>query len=979
MSKGKFNQLFKQLNPAQAQAVEAIDGPVMVIAGPGTGKTQILTLRIANILLKTDTPPDAVLALTFTRSGVHSMRKRLVEIIGSAGYRVAIHTFHGFCNNIIRDYAEEFPRIIGSAQATIIDQVKILREIIHPAKGGVDTLKLNVLKPYGNPYYHLVSILGEIERFKRENVSPADLLRLLKANEKHFKENTPDLYYEKGARAGQMRGKYRAMVKSLAKNLELYQVYKKYEEALRDRKLYDFGDMVMEVLRELRENKDLLLTLQEEYQYLLADEHQDANQAQNELLKLLASYYDEPNLFIVGDDKQAIFQFQGASLDNFNYFKKLFPTAKLIVLTDNYRSTQTILDAAHSLIQADSALSAETRGILLAKNKIKGEIKKAKLLAFSTLEQEVNYLIGEARERLKNDQESVAIIYRDNADARPLVAALERAGLAFTLYAEESLFADRDIAKLLTLLRAVSDFGDETYLAASLQLDFIGLPLNIIYELFHRAKEDKKKLFQVIAESEEKKVKKFYDNYSAWHKLAQNATLINFFETIIKESGFVDDLLKKPEVADKLNKLRGLFDLVKNLSEKHHEARLGELVEYLDLAIAHNLKIGEASPLSGGGVQLLTAHKSKGLEFDHVYIINSRDGHWGNRRKRSFSIPLRGLATVVSGDDNADERRLFYVALTRAKKSVTITYPVTGEAGQNYLQTQFVEEMNKELIEVVTPEEIKKEPEFLTPRRYTGPKFSDKEYLKDLFLTQGLSVTALNNYLDCPWKYFFQNMLRMPAAKTRYLIYGTAVHAGLATFFDNYKNTEKLDKKLLLKTFETSLESEPLSPGDFKILKEKGEKSLAGYFKLYQKAWPVPLYNEFQVKGIKLTPEIKLKGVIDKIEPGLDDTVHVVDYKTGKPKPRSDKNYFRQLVFYKILLERFSDKFKVNSGTLDYIEPNDRGIYKKEEFELKTEDAEKVVEQIKSVAEEILTLKFWRTRCGKPDCEFCRLRNAMKD
>ncbi|MEK7587165.1 MAG: ATP-dependent DNA helicase, partial [Patescibacteria group bacterium] len=667
------------------------------------------------------------------------------------------------------------------------------------------------------------------------------------------------------------------------------------------------------------------------------------------------------------------------------------PTAKLIVLKENYRSTQTILDLAHSLIQADSALGAETRVKLLAKNKIVKNVTKVKLLAFPKLELEINYLVSEVKEQLKNKNESVAIIYRDNADARPLVSALERAGLPFTLYAEESLFADRDIAKLLTLLRAINDFGSEVYLATSLQLDFIGLPLNIIYELFREARENKKTVFQVLAVSTEKKLIKFYKNYSAWHALAQNATLTNIFEVIIKESGFVNDLLKKPEVADKLNKLRGLFDLIKNLSDQHHEARLAELVEYLDLAIQHKLKIGEASPISGGGAQLLTAHKAKGLEFDNVYIMKARDGHFGNRRQRSFSIPIRGLALDNNPDaDNADERRLFYVALTRAKKSVTITYSITGEAGQHYLPTQFIEEMDKDLLELASPASLASKAldyDFLKPRIYAGPKFSDKEYLKNLFLNQGLSVTALNNYLDCPWKYFFQNMLRMPAAKTRYLIYGTAVHAGLAKFFNEFKNSGKFDKKLLFKTFESALKSEPLTPSDFKILKEKGEKSLTGYFKLYHQVWSRPLYNEFQVKGIKLTPEIKLKGVIDKIEAMADGSVKVVDYKTGKPKPRSDQNYFRQLVFYKILLEKFpGHNFKVNSGTLDYLEPNDsrlgrdgRGIYKKEEFELTTEDTKKLIEQIKNVSSEIIGLKFWSKKCGHSDCAFCHLRSAMKN
>src|SRR3989344_3280803 len=359
-----FDQAYKKLNSAQREAVDIIEGPVMVIAGPGTGKTQILTLRIANILRQTDASPDSILALTFTNSGVHAMRERLVEMIGSAAYRVSLNTFHTFCNELIHDFPEEFPRIVGSHSASRVDQIRLLEEVISQSD-------VNLLRPYGEPFYHLFAVMSEIERLKKENLNPDDFDKFLSKLSETDEKKTQ-------------------------KNRELAILYRAYETALRRAKLYDFADMIMEVARTLVRDKIFLLQLQERYQYILADEHQDANQSQNQLLELLSNFHPNPNLFIVGDEKQAIFQFQGASLDNFNYFQKLFPTAELIYLTENYRSTKIVLDAAHSLIATGPKLEAKRPFAV-------GEANQPILLyPFSRVENEYRFLASDIKGKIKS-------------------------------------------------------------------------------------------------------------------------------------------------------------------------------------------------------------------------------------------------------------------------------------------------------------------------------------------------------------------------------------------------------------------------------------------------------------------------------------------------------------------------------------------------------------------------------------------------
>ena len=395
--KSTFETLYRALNPRQREAVDTIEGPVIVIAGPGTGKTQVLTLRIANILKRTDVGPEAILALTFTNSGVAAMRARLSEIIGSAAYRVHVHTFHGFANSVIRRFPEYFPRIIGSRTADRIDSLRIVEH-------AVLSRRLKHIKPFGNPLYYVSSIVKAIETLKRENMSPSAFATLLRTGERNLHP------------------------KKYERNRELVLIYRAYEESLKRERLYDYGDMIMEVVRVLSEERELLLSLQEEHQYILADEHQDANQAQNKILELLGSFHEDPNLFIVGDEKQAIYQFQGASLDNFLYFTKRFPGAKIIELSDNYRSTQTILDAAHSLAEhAQERLSH----IRLAAKRSGRKEEQVILISIPHSDEEPEYVASEIQKLIKNgtNPEEIAVLYRDNSDMLHFASALTSWGI----------------------------------------------------------------------------------------------------------------------------------------------------------------------------------------------------------------------------------------------------------------------------------------------------------------------------------------------------------------------------------------------------------------------------------------------------------------------------------------------------------------------------------------------------------------------
>lgn len=994
-----FKEAYKQLNKAQREAVDTVEGPVMVVAGPGTGKTKILTLRIANILEKTQVNPENILALTFTEAGAGEIRKRLAEIISTPAYRVTIGTFHGFCNDIIKQNPGTFSRIIGAESITEVDQVKIIEQAINE-------LPLRELKPFGDPFYYIRSITASINELKREGVSPEDFKKIMTAEEESF-ANIPDLYHEKGAHKGKMKGDYQKLQKQIGKNIELAEVYWFYQKTLAEKKFYDYSDMIMEVVRELGKDEGLLLQLQEQYQYLLVDEHQDTNNAQNKLIELLCNFHPDPNLFVVGDEKQAIFRFQGASLENFLYFKKLYRNAKLIVLEENYRSHQSILDAAHNILAGQKPLKAQ-------KNKKAVQIN---LGEFAKPDEELYFLAHDIQNHIKTKTlpEEIAVLYRENRDAGDIARALEKLGVPYTIESDQDIMADSDIRKLLLLFRAAVSFGSDQLLLESLHIDFLDIDPLDVYQIIAHANEKRISPYVVV----KSKFPKFYADLSRWAILAKNENAEQCFEVIIRESGFLASILKKTDAGEKLDRVNSLFNELQALVMRHKDFSLAGFLEYLDTLRTHDILLKRSAYGAPGRVRLMTAHRSKGQEFDRVYIVNAYDGHWGHKRRpQLISLPDRVFS--IAGDipergaNDDDERRLFYVALTRARKEVSITYASESRSGQQQLPAQFVGEIKPELIKNIDVKKIQKElanrKDFLfTVPPIREPDIKNKEFIRRIFSTYGLSVTGLNNYLDCPWNYFYTNLLRIPKAKTKHQMYGTAVHGALKELFTEAK-TKLPSSTWLYNRFLEYLAKEPLNDRDLAECTAKGKTSLAGWYNTYKDSWNLNTLTEFNIKGIILSKDVRITGKLDKIELSTDKGVNVVDYKTSKPKTRGDiegttqssnGNIKRQLIFYKLLLDRFGDgpdafsiedprfanhalrganrdkKFKMESAEVDFIEPDDKGRYKKETFVITDEEVKELTKLILLTADEILNLKFWNRTCDNKDCEYCALRKMM--
>ncbi|MDP3764221.1 MAG: ATP-dependent DNA helicase [bacterium] len=968
MDLSRFKKELGALNPEQRQAVETIEGPVMVIAGPGTGKTQILTLRIANILNKTDTNPENILALTFTESATANMRRRLTSLIGTPSYYINIHTFHGFCNKLIQDYPENFPKIIGSTNANQVDQIQIIRKII-------DEHGFKNLKPFGSKYYYVTEILKNIRQLKSEGIGPVE-----------FKNITSKINLEDPKEE-----------KNTERLKELSLVYKKYQAELSKRKLYDFEDMILETINSLKKDKDFLLDLQEKYQYILVDEHQDTNGAQNKALELLTNYDENPNLFVVGDEKQAIYRFQGASLENFLYFKEKFKKAKLVELKQNYRSTQKILDASHSLIKKNIAVLALTK---LQAQKGRTDLPRRSVLQVATCatpEIEYLFITQKIKELLRQKVEAskIAILYRENKDAFSVSDFLTKQNIKHGIESDENILEDMDIKKLNILFDAIENFPSLEFLAPALHLDFLNInPLEA-----YKAIESKDF-------NSSPNVSNLFKKIGELKKYSRNNVFVKFFEKVINDTGFLKNILAEANYNERLNKLHALFSEVKKINFANHNFSLPNYLNHLEILREHNLPIQIKTKTLPANVRLMTAHRAKGLEFDYVFIIGAYNGHWGNKRNMShIKLPIKTSFDADKIEKNEDERRLFYMAITRAKKEAYISYSTSSFDGKEQVPSQFINEIDPALKEehiIEQNPEIKKIV-LASISNNKAPKTNEKTFVVDIFLRRGFSPTSLNNYLTCPWNFFYNNLLRIPKAQANYLIYGNAKHKALQLFFDEKEKNKKIGSKFIIEKFIEDLRNYPLIPKDHETLLKKGIESLTAYYNFYKDSWPEKTVNEYNIKGVSFNlgaQEIKLSGKLDRLELKPNSpAVTVVDYKTGAAKSRNeilgntknaDGNYFRQLVFYKLLLDMLPNKkYNMLAGAIDFTEPLDsarqgsgqaaRGkpAFKREVFEISNEETKALKETITKCANEILNLKFWNKLCGEKDCEYCELRKLV--
>src|SRR3989339_42543 len=1015
-----FDGVYESLNLAQKAAVDAIEGPVMVIAGPGTGKTQILSARIGKILLETDANPENILCLTYTDAGAVAMRKRLLRFIGPDAYKVNIHTFHSFCNDVIQDNLSLFEK-------TKLDPISEL-ESIEIFKQLIDGFPKNhPLKRYrGDVYFEINNLKNLFSNMKKEGWTAEYINNAIDVYLKDIPTRDEFIYqraYKQFKKGDLKQTQIDLVTERMEKLKAAVNEFNRFKELMKKRNRYDFDDMIIWVLDAFKENKLLLAKYQEQFQYILVDEYQDTSGTQNHLVEMLISYWDHPNIFVVGDDDQSIYRFQGANIENMEKFADTYSKEiQTVILTENYRSTQPILNVAKSLIDRNNErLVKKIPGLskeLIASNKrINGLTNPPILSAYESEQQEMIGITIAVEKLLLQGIEpgKIGVIYKENKYGEALSNYFKLKQLP--VYSKRSLnILDLPLAKKITLilkyLAAEHDtpFGGDEMLFEILHFNWFAIPPIEIAKLTaivadKRFGNDKTNLRKYIVEFANQPAKDLFSvpinglqkAINSLEKLigdVPNVTLPTLFENIIRETGVLSYIMQHPEKHWLLQELTGLFNFLKEETSRNPSLNLEELITAIELMEKEGIKLPLVQ-VSGSdmGVNLLTTHGSKGLEFEYVFLAGCNASYWEKKRKPGggYSMPDTMFTSQPIFSEEEELRRLFYVALTRAEKFLHISYSNFKIDGKPLEPSMFIAEiqeayeltLNKEVLnkDIISEFAILQYQETVIPQiEKIEANFIDRVLEKFV-----MNVTALNNYLKFPLQFYFNNLVRVPSGKSESTEFGSAVHHALQKFFQLMQDNNQFpSKQELIEDFEWYMKRhrENFTKEQFNRRMEYGGEVLSNYFDTYINEWNKVVVIERTIKNV-IVNGVPLKGKLDKLEFN-GKMVNVVDYKTGDVEKAKDKllgpnekqpdggDYWRQAVFYKILVDNYDQKaWQVISSEFDFVEPDNKKNYRKEKITITDADIATVKNQITTVWEKIQKHDFY-TGCGKEECHWCK-------
>ncbi len=929
-----YNGEYKKLNKAQKEAVDSIEGPVMVVAGPGTGKTQILALRIGNILLKTDTPADGIICLTFTNSAVKAMRERLRKYIGPLASKVRVSTFHSFGLDII----EKYYNVLGlSEQPELMDEkeaIAIYDQILQ--KPGWE-----YIRPRGDASRYFRDLKSLISFLKRERITPGKFEREIK-DEISTLENDASSISSRGESKGALKKEVQKKIEGLHRTLESLKFYIEYEAVKKEKNLLDYDDILESLVFIVEESDEARNYIKENFLYVLIDEHQDSSGVQNEFLSKVWENEEKPNIFVVGDDRQLIYGFGGASLEYFENFKNKFGKAKLITLVENYRSTKKILDFSHSLLQ--SSISEE---------KLKSNLKEdheLRLIEAFYPRDEIIITALEIKNKIKkgDDANDMAILVPKNRQVEGAITILKDMGIPVSAGTSVNFFDVREAVSLVRVLKIIANPSDCLVLGASFFDPLSGISPLKAHEFI---RDNKMRDFSLVNAVNEKPAR--LNSRSGGDNLFDGASEVNIWinklrswlndsnlslYSLIQKIGaefLLDTAKTHEELLTRVEVVRTMLHLVLRQIEKNPKINLAQFLAFLSRVEEY----GENIPLSifspNEGVKVLTLHGSKGLEFDYVWIAHMDEQSFSGSRRGGFTLPESVKEKSEKKEEIVSKREL-YVAITRAKRFCTISYSLKSYSGGDQVLAHIVADLHDNFIKQTALETekliLKNNPKFYIgntdpkPEQHTGLKELVKLVGKD-FEDRKVSVSLLNNFFECTWKWYFRNLLQLPEEKSESLEFGNSVHLAV-------------DKILKLNKVPSSKELEEITNGNIevgKIVSKWVKNRLGDIAEKRQNEQSVSVIDE-RFPHLSIYGKIDLIEILDEENPPdrtvIRAGVRVTDFKTGTVKKKSDiekmdeegrmSSYLRQLAMYSYLIKQ-SPKWKmdVSESRLEFLEAKD--------------------------------------------------------
>ncbi len=960
-----------KLDKYQLEAVKHDKGPLLIIAGAGTGKTTVITEKINYLIVKKNIPPSNILALTFTEKAAFEMQERL-DILLPFGYtNLWIHTFHSFCDRILRNEVHAIGldpnyKLISESESILLLQQNIFN------------LGLKLFRPLGNPTKFLEEILKHFSRLKDEDISPNEYL--------HWAQNQ-----KSSIRQAQDNNQKEAK-EEIAQYLELSHAYKAYEELKVRESMMDFSDLISNTLLLFRLRRNILKRYQKQFKFILIDEFQDTNYAQNELAILLAG---NKNISVVADDDQSIYRFRGAAVSNILQFKKNFPKAKIVSLINNHRSTKTILDASYRLIQNNNPNRLEV--IEKIDKKLKSNSKyseeEIRFIHEQRSEDEADKIAKEIKILGESyDYKDIAILVRANNHSQSVVAALQRHKIPYQFLGPGYLFQQEEIKDLIAYLTFLTNLSDSVSLFRVLSMDIFNISYVELNYLLNFSKKKNLTLFEALLNlrysfltPETKKkledFKKMTEKHLKQSKKQQAGQILYYFliDSKLYEKFQTINTVKDERQAQNIAKF---FDRIRNFETERQNSNIFTVVQWLNLM----MQMGDSPTAAdidirdNNAVNILTVHSSKGLEFKVVFLINLVSDRFPTReRTEKIPLPLEIIKEKLPKNTDfhlEEERRLFYVGMTRAKEILYFTAADYYGAGKRTKKiSPFIYEALPKLKE---KEEAMEKIEQLSLENITSiyERGEEQEEKKQPLKITHLTYSNLQMFDICPLHYKAKVIFNIPTPITSVQSFGISLHT---TLYDFYK---------------TVLEGNTLNFSDCKkMLKRNWISDGYGSKKYEQERWlqandilkkfyktdcnpPIkPLAIELAFSFI-LKNGIKVSGKIDRIDK-KGKGIEIIDYKTGEDNPKADKAHRLQLAIYALAATRIKDKILNRRPenitlTLHFLEKNT-----KKSMTFSKEDLEKFENDLIEKVKEIENSEF---KCSKnvicKNCEYKILCSA---
>ncbi|MBI2780417.1 MAG: ATP-dependent helicase [Chloroflexi bacterium] len=816
--------LLDGLNVEQRRAVTHGDGPLLVVAGAGTGKTQVITRRIAWLIATRRARPSEILALTFTDKAAEGMQLRVDQLVPYGYADTAISTFHAFGDRLIREFAFELGLAPDVRVLSRPEVVVFLRERLFD-------LDLLEYRPLGDPTRFLGALASLFARCRDEDVSP----EAYGAHAQHLATRAAELVAAaSGADAGEVDRDAAAAAAELARRQgELAGAYGRYTTMLREHGAIDFGDQVALALQLLRDSAAARESLQARYRYILVDEFQDTNRAQSELVALLAERHR--NVTAVGDDDQSIYRFRGAAISNILEFRERYRGARTVVLRRNYRSLAPILDGAHRLIRFNDPDRLEVK-VGISKRLVPERVNRAappiRHHGFTTAGEEADWIAAEIRRRVDagGRPRDHAVLVRANADADAVLRSLNTLALPWRFSGTSGLYARPEVRLLLALLRAVADTASSVDVYAIAASDRYAIPAGDLADVAGSARRRHRSLFEVLEELEDEPgllrisprgrsaLAKLTADLRRYRDLAQRRPAGEVLYAFLRDTGWLAELAGATTVAaeEQLANIGRFFDIIRTQSALLADDRAVFLARHL----ATLIEAGDDPPTADpdpdvDAVHVMTVHKAKGLEFPVVFLPGVvADRFPARSRREALALPIELVDEVLPKGDGhlQEERRLFYVAMTRARDELILSHAGESAGGRARRVSPFVVEALDLPTAGFSEDALPSSTHAAGPlARIAAAEPPGDTPEADRLPIEGpltLSHSAIDDYLTCPLRYKYAQVVRVPTTPHHSMIYGAALHQAVQEFHRSQSRGKPLTEVELLAVFDAAWSNE---------------------------------------------------------------------------------------------------------------------------------------------------------------------------